>query len=725
MPIDFLSPRARVGLRGHNVFAIYNASRARPADPPGTQVRTTAGTLTLAKARKLVSGYAARLPPGRELQISFLLPEVGWRTPAAGFVSAGDAEGVVDKFDAIQEITYEGDPTIEDDDQIVAVAIVSRAQRAGAQPRTGGAGETNDCLSRALAKAFAGECPQIYKCTPAQKAAWGGSLVTCNKVLKAALGLPENAPVGLDHIKKVESFFPPSVAFVVHADKASDPPLYISPRLSAEAAAQCARCLRVVHLRLARVAGSQIGHWELRSDPARPRSVVYSRTPAEAAKRRVAVLYAERAPGDTTSVPVIDSSGAPVVLSPEDLEKLKTKPSECSVLRTRDPRIRGTSTPAEAAAVLREMEEASPGLAKFVQGVPPLSCFASYSDYILESFRLLSRTVPASPKLCPAEMRALSANLFGTGHGPNRGGVIFYGDYSEGPAEEYDVCSHYPAVMLSSCRLPNSVPEPFVFTQEVADAGLKEGFFRMGIYFCTVRVTGPGERLARSWTRKTAGWYTSVDLGNAIALGGLPGGSVVVVADGSELSLRYRGDYIECRQAFAPWVHAHFAAKAEGDAATKAAAKKVLTRLWTLLGQYKRTPHIGADEIDLAPDQELLAYSRSASGADVFVLGSESDPFVGPYPRWPCWISAFGRKRLIERVLERTGNDPTLALRCHTDGFLIRTPDASTPQRVAGVCATRADAGCGDLALERAGIARSSKLLPTRSARPEFKQQVV
>jgi hypothetical protein len=232
-----------------------------------------------------------------------------------------------------------------------------------------------------------------------------------------------------------------------------------------------------------------------------------------------------------------------------------------------------------------------------------------------------------------------------------------------------DFTSFYPSIQLTKSQLPNC--QPVVRT---LPAVIPEGTFpKFGLYRALITITGPGAKLWK-YSSERVGVWTSTDLQTARLLIAAGGGSITLADDGQPNALLYEGAKVQCVEAFSGFVRDLFPLKAAG----KPVGKRVLNKLWSCLGQknHKR--------VVLREDDEAALVKLEGLGP-VVAMHVESNPdgtlsehytcepgpgesrFKGPYPRWPTWITAAARQKLVKTLL------PVLdrVVRCHTDGFVL------------------------------------------------------
>ncbi len=358
--------------------------------------------------------------------------------------------------------------------------------------------------------------------------------------------------------------------------------------------------------------------------------------------------------------------------------------------------------------------------------------YRSYKDFGLDFWRYASHTIPAAAPLTSLEETAVAGAL--------RGGLI-YGERYDGPAVGFDVRSMYPWVMTGTFQLPLGEGAPMLLAEipEIPP---------VGFYLASVAGIPPG--LRKLWrgpraakgaagamqitrelfasavaggpaTQAPTGWITHCDVATARKLGGR-----VVPAPGPCVNaIIYRSRRIKACQAFGGgdtpdrgFVPRLFAARNQrGGAPSPAvregqkAPKRVLNILWGALGQRNLKEYRSVDASQIT--HELFADSRVVDtpvdwhsvhdfgdGAMVVRAQEPGTPrYVSNYARWPPFITAVARARMVDLLLPHAAR----VVRVHTDGWVLSCRGGSGSGCPYADLTERVGDGLGDLKIEGCG----------------------
>ena len=340
--------------------------------------------------------------------------------------------------------------------------------------------------------------------------------------------------------------------------------------------------------------------------------------------------------------------------------------------------------------------------------------YRSYKDFGLDFWRYASHTIPAAAPLTSLEETAVAGAL--------RGGLI-YGERYDGPAVGFDVRSMYPWVMTGTFQLPLGEGAPMLLAEipEIPPVG-----------FYLASVAGIPPELRKLWRGPRAakgaadagaptGWITHCDVATARKLGGR-----VVPAPGPCVNaIIYRSRRIKACQAFGGgdtpgrgFVPRLFAARNQrGGAPSPAvregqkAPKRVLNILWGALGQRNLKEYRSVDASQIT--HELFADSRVVDtpvdwhsvhdfgdGAMVVRAQEPGTPrYVSNYARWPPFITAVARARMVDLLLPHAAR----VVRVHTDGWVLSCRGGSGSGCPYADLTERVGDGLGDLKIEGCG----------------------
>ncbi|DAC81772.1 TPA_asm: PolB [Monosiga MELD virus 1] len=618
-------------------------------------------------AQRLLDSLNRRTGRVYELQVNLRLNGLGWRTPTSGFIrdpakleTLKLEEGGTD----YEQLEYEDDNeehlVFEQADLLLRVV----------HPREGGCvGENNrlnDCLSWALTKAFAGHVPQIHNLTLEMKRELGGDTLAHNSVLKTWCGLPYNARVPASMIPRVEEAFAPSTAICLVGNEGET---YHSPRLPT--------ATRVIYLRLKRNKNGE-GHYVVATQPGRTTTPLRV-DPSGKPKQRAAYLRREAGGVVTWDLYTYESlrngDEPHATASTEQLHEWLQRPTVCPYNIT--PMTATTVDELRANMdTIREYEESCPTSLGY-----DLRKYPSLKTYLRDVFRGMSRTVTASPELEPVEVdwllgfTSVESGAVYRLRSPFRGGVMFWEAY-EGVGFDYDIVSMYPSLYKTKCRLPNCKPTPEVLP---ADHFVRCRTATMGFYRCTIRVTGPGERLWRSSSSARESIYTHTDIMTAKMLGELvdpttgdKGSCTITLHNGGQTNaLIYRGAFVTFEQAFGGYMNAFWPLKLLGNPLGKIA----LNRLWGMQGQTRKKKKVLDGDDRISQDElggDVIAFHCEGEKELYTVRGRGVDAFMGDYPRWPAFITALARQRLMKLLTDNGKDASYLATikRINTDGWV-------------------------------------------------------
>lgn len=299
-------------------------------------------------------------------------------------------------------------------------------------------------------------------------------------------------------------------------------------------------------------------------------------------------------------------------------------------------------------------------LLKKTNNVIDLRKAGAYKPITLKYFRTKSQGIRPNGPLSPSEAQWISDTMMG--------GLI-WGELWEGEAEQYDVTSMYPSLMIKpGVTWPIDAGEFCTVSNAWLDNQTGKKYYKYGLYRASI--SGSPLHSKKLFRFNPRGIYTHYDLTHAEAMG-----FQVVLKRCSPNALIYsRLQRISGSVMFEPFVDELFQIKCQGGPAGDA-AKKILNMLWGALSERKLTSTVigkgtkynEESPFELPEGEMLQSIMPIGTGNHAIKTTNPGNLFVGEYPRIAPFLLAFGRMTIFQLIRPYSDH----LKRIHTDGFIV------------------------------------------------------